>query len=114
MMPAAGPARSTPAAVTINGKPFISPHLSSRHCGHVSVQAGHFVDLQELVRRDILQCLSNPTWPADFDRANLRFLSQPEVHALVTRRHEADADGNVVVKQSTRGSRQLGRVAALS
>src|ERR1035438_10545408 len=69
MMPAAGPARSTPTAVRSHGKPFISPHLSSRHCGRPtgSVQVGHFVDLHELVRRDILQYLSNPARPADFD-----------------------------------------------
>src|ERR1017187_10316885 len=115
IIPAAGPARSTPAAVRSHGKPFISPHLSSRHCERPtgSVQVGGFVNLQKLVGRDILQYLSNPTRPADFDRADLHFVSQPEVHTLVPRQHKPDAEGNVVVKHSPSASASCRRVTSV-
>jgi len=65
------------------------------------------VNFQELVGLHVLEDLLNATWPANLDRADLRFLAQPEVDSLVAGGHETHADCDVVIQSAARGCREL-------
>src|SRR3981189_532328 len=67
-------------------RPFGGEPGNSRR-GRRSVVARYWlVDLQDLIRTNILQRLRDPTGPPNLYSRNLRLLAEPEVHALVSGR----------------------------
>src|ERR1035438_1647898 len=68
------------------------------------------LDSEQLVGGQIPQRLLHAARPANFERTDLRVLTQAEVHALVAGGHEPHADRNVVVENpaGSRGQLQFG------
>src|SRR5208283_2427803 len=65
------------------------------------------LNFQEPIGIDVLEGLHGSARPADLDRGDPLFASQPEVHSFVARRHEPCANGYVVVEHAARAGREL-------
>src|SRR5947209_628674 len=88
--------RNSPMAETLSS----SVRASATGCSRVS---SSILDIrlwllyfQKAVRRNIRQLLDPTRRPANLDGLNLLFRTQSEVHPLIARRHESDADRHMV------------------